>query len=329
MSRCSVSPRRTEISPEFSRRHFLRQLLGAGAFTLIGGESLLADNTAPEGFRFAFLTDLHLMPKGDLRSAQGIAACLAAVEKLSPKPDFILVGGDLVDKIRDQSMADAQAGFDLFLKIWKDNTSLPTHWTFGNHDLACSHNSTVSPNDPLYGKGLFKQRLQMPDLSYGFTHRGWRVVVLDDVVLQTQQAYGYIGQIPPDEAAFATSEFKAHSTAPTIVCTHIPLISNLPIYLKLFKDAAVGAAIPGTLVCENSSVVTDAFSGNNIRAVLCGHLHYYEKLTVNGIPFINSGAVCASYWKGPNRGCPEGFGVVDVGADSSVAFDYRTYGWKA
>jgi hypothetical protein len=28
-------------------------------------------------------------------------------------------------------------------------------------------------------------------------------------------------------------------------------------------------------------------------------------------------------------GCPEGFGVVDVGADGAVKFDYRTYGWKA
>jgi hypothetical protein len=28
-------------------------------------------------------------------------------------------------------------------------------------------------------------------------------------------------------------------------------------------------------------------------------------------------------------GCPEGYGVVDLGADGSVKFDYRTYGWKA
>ena len=50
---------------------------------------------------------------------------------------------------------------------------------------------------------------------------------------------------------------------------------------------------------------------------------------MNGIQFINSGAVCGTYWKGPLYGCPEGFGVVDLGKDGSVAFEYRDYGWKA
>ena len=71
------------------------------------------------------------------------------------------------------------------------------------------------------------------------------------------------------------------------------------------------------------------FPGHNIRAVLAGHLHRYEVNTLSGVPFYNSGAVCGNYWKGPMLGCPEGYGVVDVGADGSVKFDYRAYGWKA
>jgi hypothetical protein len=27
--------------------------------------------------------------------------------------------------------------------------------------------------------------------------------------------------------------------------------------------------------------------------------------------------------------CPEGFGIVDLGADGSFQFDYRPYGWVA
>ena len=84
-----------------------------------------------------------------------------------------------------------------------------------------------------------------------------------------------------------------------------------------------------TLVCTNGDSMLADIPGHNIRAVLSGHLHFYEALDRNGLRIINSGAVCGSYWKGPNHGCPEGFGVVDLGADGSVAFEYRNYGWKA
>jgi predicted phosphodiesterase len=83
------------------------------------------------------------------------------------------------------------------------------------------------------------------------------------------------------------------------------------------------------LVCTNGSKVIDGIPNHNIRAVLAGHLHFFEKIQMNGVQFINSGAVCGSYWKGPLYGCPEGFGIVDLGADGSVTFDYHPYGWKA
>jgi hypothetical protein len=86
---------------------------------------------------------------------------------------------------------------------------------------------------------------------------------------------------------------------------------------------------PKNLVCTNGKAVVDEMAGHNIRAVLAGHLHFQEQLDHHGVPIINCGAVCGNYWKGPNHGCPEGFGVVDLGADGSVKFDYRTYGWKA
>ena len=303
----------------------MQQLLGAGAVGLVGGESLFgADKTAPEAFRFAFLTDLHLMPDLGLRSAQGIAACLAEVEKLQPRPDFILVGGDLVHRARDLTIPQAETALDLFLKIWRENTSLPAHWTFGNHDLAGTSNHEVDALDPLYGKGLFKERLHLPELYYGFAHRGWRFLVLDDIALQAN--HSYVGELFNDELAFAKTSLAAHTSAPTIIGTHIPLISNLPLTLHLLKSSSPE---PNNLVCGNSGQLTKLFPGHNVRAVLCGHLHHYEKLEIDGIPFVNSGAVCGSYWKGAMYGCPEGFGVVDVGADGSVAFDYRNYGWKA
>jgi predicted phosphodiesterase len=307
----------------------LRQLLGAGAFAAGGFDLVRAQvspvlASAPEPFRFAFVTDLHLMKDEALRSAEGIAACLGAVEKLNPRPDFILCGGDLVHLAREMTIAEAEQQLNLFLKIWNNSTALPVRWVFGNHDLVGTSNPEVSPSSPHYGKGLFRDRLGLPHLYYSFEHRGWKFIILDDISPQPDQTY--VGQIFEDELAFTRAEFSAAAAVPTIVSTHIPLFSNLPLGLELLHP---DQPKPTNLVCTNTGALTEMFPGHDVRAVLCGHLHHYESLKIGGIPFVNSGAVCGSYWKGPMMGCPEGFGVVDVAANGAVKFDYRAYGWKA
>jgi Icc protein len=322
----------TSRSPShYSRRHFLRQLLAAGALALPGTGSLLAQNgtpSRPESFRFAFLTDLHLMQEKNLRSAEGIAACLAAVEKLNPRPDFILVGGDLVNSSRELTIPQATTELDYFLEIWKGGTSLPAYWTFGNHDLVGTSNPVTSPDDKDYGKGLFRNRFQLPRLFYSFDCKGWHFIVLDDIALQPD--HNYFGKLFDDELAFLKADLNAHRSQPTIVCTHIPVASNLPMGLSFLRQAgALHRPAPKSLVCTNGEAVLDDVPGHNIRAVLAGHLHFHEHIDLKNVQIINSGAVCGNYWKGPMYGCPEGFGVVDLGADGSVKFDYRTYGWKA
>jgi Icc protein len=333
MSRCSALPPKPDRDPRYSRRHFLRQLIGAGALTIGGFDSLLAQSAAPTPskatpFRFAFLTDLHLLQGGALRSVEGIVACLAAVQKLDPRPDFILCGGDLVHSTRDLTLPGAETALDYFLQLWKDHTDLPTYWTFGNHDLAGTSNAYADASKPEYGKGLFKDRLKLSQLYYTFDCKGWHFVVLDDIALQPD--HGYFGELFDDELAFLKADLDANRNKPTIVCSHIPIASNLPLDLLLANSLAnKPKSNTKTLVCTNGEAMLADIPGHNIRAVLSGHLHFYEALDRNGVRIINSGAVCGSYWKGPNHGCPEGFGVVDLGADGSVNFDYRSYGWKA
>lgn len=267
------------------------------------------------------------MENGDLRSAEGIAACLGTVEKLDPRPDFILVGGDLVNRARDLTIAEAEKRYDLFLQIWKDHTALPTHWTFGNHDLAGTSNPAVSSQEKYYGKALFQDRFHLPHLYYSFDHKGWHFVVLDDIAPLPDRSY--IGKLFDDELRFLQADLDAHRTMPTIICTHIPIMSAMPVSLYLARALGHPFPEPKSLVCTNSDKLFADLPKHNVRAVLSGHLHHFEKIDLNGIHFINSGAVCGSYWKGPMLDCPEGYGVVDVAADGSFTFDYRDYGWKA
>jgi Icc protein len=312
-------------TPLLSRRRFLQGLLGALATSQLDG---LAAPPAPGGsFRFAFLTDLHLLKGGALHSAQGIAMCLQAVESLQPRPDFILVGGDIVNDARQMTILDANREYDLFLKTWHDNTDLPAYWTFGNHDLTATSLSDPPVTDPRYAKGLFQQRLGLSKLFYSFDHKGWHFVVMDDIALLPDKSYE--GLLFDDELAFLHADLQAHAAKPMILCTHIPLMSGLPFAIDLAKATGFHVKTPKNLVCTNAGALTSDFPGHNIRAVLAGHLHRYEQLQLGRVPIYNSGAVCGNYWKGPMFGCPEGYGVVDLGADGSVKFDYRTYGWKA
>ncbi len=320
-----------------SRRQFLRQLIGAGALTLSGIDPLFsqpapgpAPATGAGAFRFAFVTDLHLLENGDLNSVRGIAAALQAVGNLDPKPEFIIAGGDLVDKSRDLAIPAAVKSMHLFMKTWQANTSLPVHWIFGNHDLVATSYRGASSSDPNYGKGLFKSRLNLSKTFYSFDYKGWHFVVLDDIALDT--ASKYYGALADEELAFLQADLEAHKNQPVIVATHIPILSNLPTGMMLTGKlrAPFGPnGIPTTLVCTNGGTVLGDTATHNIRAILCGHLHYQEAIDFNGVKIVNFGAVSGNYWKGPSRGCPEGFGIVDVGADGSVSIDYHAYGWKA
>jgi Icc protein len=317
-------------SPPLSRRRFLERLLGLGAFAATGLDLLGSPpvtSASAGAFRFAFVTDLHMMKDGDLRSVQGIAACLTAVENLKPRPEFILVGGDLVNAARDLTIFEAGKRMDLFLKTWNDNTGLPARWTFGNHDLVATSLRDPPVTDPRYAKGLFKERFRLPQLFYSFDYQGWHFIILDDIALQPD--HSYIGELFDDELGFLQADLAAHAANPTIICTHIPILSSLPFSIEMAQATGFQVKMPKNLVCTNANLLVDDFPGHNIRAVLAGHLHRYEKLELSGVPIYNSGAVCGNYWKGPMFGCPEGFGVVDLGVDGSVKFDYRTYGWQA
>jgi len=167
----------------------------------------------------------------------------------------------------------------------------------------------------------------LPHLYYSFDYKGWHFVVLDDIDPLPDR--NYEGRLFDDELQFLRADLDANRTTPTILCVHIPVVSQFALALALKSAGSTGHFDTQSLVCTNAGALFNDLPGHNIRAVLSGHLHHLERINQNGIQIVNSGAVCGHYWQGPMLGCPEGFGVVDLGADGSVAFDYRTYGWKA
>jgi 3',5'-cyclic-AMP phosphodiesterase len=311
-----------------SRRDFIAQAaMLAGALSLRAADAQEPPRTDP--LRVVFATDAHLMMNNALRSDEGIISCLNAIEAISPRPDFILCGGDLTHESPNLDFPAAEQLIDRFLKIWKDHTQLQTCFTFGNHDLAGTRNASVSRDDPRYGKGLYRMRLGLERNYYAFEKGDWRFIVLDDVLVEPDGSY--IGEYAEEQLAFLRSELKKQTEKPTVLCGHIPSFSVLPSLTGLNKMEGVTIRTPASLVTHNADALLQiiAETNANVKIVLAGHLHHLEQIQIDGISFVNAGAICGNWWKGKQRGCPEGFLVLELRGDGSFTTDYRSYGWKA
>ncbi|NOZ41087.1 MAG: metallophosphoesterase, partial [Planctomycetes bacterium] len=61
---------------------------------------------------------------------------------------------------------------------------------------------------------------------------------------------------------------------------------------------------------------------------LSGHGHLLERIEFDGTTYLQGGAVCGMWWKGPVFDNPEGFLVVTCHSDGTFATEYHDYGWK-
>ena len=266
-----------------------------------------------------------------LHSEDGLVAALSAIESLKPKPDLILFGGDLTHESPHLDFPAAEQLLDRFLKIWRGHTALPTFFTFGNHDLVGTQNASVQRDDPRYGKGLYRMRLGLEHEFYAFRKGGWRFIVLDDVLPQPDGFY--IGEFVEEQLAFLRTELRTDPQTPTLLCGHIPAVSVLPnlSVCGAIKTTGMEIETPASLLAHNASDLRNVLNETkaNVKLILAGHLHHLEQIQIDGISYITSGAICGNWWKGAQKGCAEGFMVLDLSTDGKYAAEYRPYGWKA
>ena len=317
-----------------SRREFIsRTVVLAGSLAAglprLGAGASSQHNPGP--LRLVFATDCHLMVNNALNSGDGIIACLAAIEEIKPKPDFILCGGDLTHESPQLDYPAAEQLIDRFLAIWKEHASLPTFFTFGNHDLVGTKNPSVNRDDPRFGKGLYRARLGLERNYYTFERGGWRFIVLDDVSLEPDGSY--IGEFVEEQLAFLRTELGTRPETPTLICGHIPSVSVLPDLnvSGLTKTEGSGIVTPASLITGNAADFHKVLAGTkaNVKLVLAGHLHHLEQIQIDGVSYFNGGAVCGNWWKGAQKGCPEGFALFELHNERTFSVEYRPYGWKA
>lgn len=316
--------------PESSltRRRFISSAAAASAavaLSPLAASSLRAAENQPAKFRFVFMPCIHL--RRDLRSPEGFAAALQAVRKLSPAPDFILTGGDMCHNMRDQTIEQSVEVTDLFLKIFKENCTLPVHHCIGNHDLTAWNKVAEAANDPRYGKQLTLQKLGMKDRYYSFDRGGWHFVVLD--YLRVSEPGKFTAEIDSEQMAWLREDLGKNKERPALVVTHAPVVSAVELFSDRAKRTEEALAVPFGRVISNAPELVETAKQGNVRAFISGHLHLVERLDLLGHSFICSGSVSGHQWNGPRMESPEGFGVFDCRPDGTFDFGYKSYGWKA
>ena len=321
-----------DIRTGLTRREFLRRSLitAAGLATGVSADTTSSGRiSSGESLRLVFATDTHLMQNDAFRSEEGLAAAVAAIKELRPPPDLIVCGGDLTDPTPNLDYPAAEELLNRFFGIWTLGHSIETHYIFGNHDLVGTKNPLVSRYDPRFGKGLFEKRLGLPRLYYSFEKRGWRFIILDDVCLDPDGSF--YAQYTADQLDFVQSELKAHKEKPTVIAGHVPTVSVFGRLAGFARFVEMGFKRRSSLISRNGNRLVNLIhnSGPNVKLVLAGHLHHQERMDIDGVSYLNGGAVCGNWWKGPMLGCPEGFTVIDLRPDGSFAIAYKTFGWRA
>jgi serine/threonine-protein phosphatase CPPED1 len=217
---------------------------------------------------------------------------VAAANRIAP--DFVVVGGDMVDdpQSRDQYQAlrSAVAGLD---------DSIPLHWVAGNHDVAFD---TVIPTPASIA--AYRERFG-PD-RYVFVHGGVTFLVANTVVWDhPEEADDAWSQ----EISWLERELEAaaeRGSRHTIVFGHHPLFTATPDEPDTYWN------IP----TERRTLLLDLFSAHGVDAMLCGHWHRNGGGTAGDLDVVVTGPV--GYPLGRD---PSGFRVVAVG-DDGIDHDY-------
>lgn len=316
-----------------SRRSILKLApsLAAGLLPLSTGSVALAQTTprAKRSLRIAHLTDIHLQP--ERAAADGLAQCLANVQALTDKPDLIVTGGDLIMDGYDADEARTKLLWELFTKTMKDHCSLRVEHTLGNHDIWGwqKERSKTSGSEARWGKNWACEVLGMKQRYHSYDLAGWHIVHLDSTFPHPSYQYGYLGKLDDAQLDWLKADLAAVKPGThTLVVSHIPILSVTP----FVNDADEGFWIksPGSeMHCDSPVVRKILEDSKSVRACLSGHMHRLDRVDFRGITYFCNGAVCGSWWKGPEFEAVEGYSIVDLYEDGSVDCAYTPYGWKA
>lgn len=230
----------------------------------------------PASFSFLHASDTHV--------SQESVGRMRAFERVVDKarPDFVLVTGDLVRDALRVDERQAREYYELYLseigKIGPPVWSIPgNHENFGIE----RHKSLVSPDHPLYAKGMYRHYLG--PTYYSFNYGGVHFVGLDTVDIAD---LWYFGHIDSRQMQWLRQDLEKVSPGTAVVSfNHIPFFSAISTVWGYDEASVAPTLIKIDGVNQYRHSVSNAMdvihllsAGHDYSLALGGHMHAREKL---------------------------------------------------
>lgn len=311
--------------PSISRRSFLRNsttglLSVASSLAALPLVRRISAEEVPS-FSFAHLTDMHVQSELGAAAA-GFRQCIAKLNQLRARPDFVITGGNLIMDALAVDEVRLKEQVKLFDECCQD-FDLPVHHVVGNHDVVgWSTQANVLSDHALFGKRLFADQYGSGRTYRSFDHKGWHFILLDSIG-QSPGSPEYIGLIDEVQMDWLKQDLAAVGrTKPIVIVTHIPFFS-------VWNQAILGPTAPvgPKSLVTNVPEVRKLLAGFNVNLVLSGHGHIRERIELGRTTHIQSGSVSGRWWKGPINGDAEAFAVITLNG-GDFAYRYEEFGWK-
>ena len=193
----------------------------------------------------AQITDLHVTtgadPLNQMRNEQRLRQVLRSISDLKPRPVAIIASGDLVDHGEPEEYEA--------LKAILADVNIPVYFAVGNHDRRDAFLEAFG--------GPFAPTDENGFVQYAVNFDGLRMVVCDTLAEGRDRS-----GCDEARADWLRRTLDEDATAPTLVVMHHPpIISGVR-----WMDPEPGAPW--------IDLLADVIRGrDNIRAVLCGHVH--------------------------------------------------------
>jgi 3',5'-cyclic-AMP phosphodiesterase len=323
----------------YNRRDLLK-LLGVGAAGAIAGlPSIVAAQAAAtpvagkRALRIAHLTDVHVQPERG--AADGLIQCLHHVQSQAIKPDLIVVTGDCVFDSFGHDRARTQLQWDLWSRILKGECSLPIVPLLGNHDIWGwnKKKSATTGDEAGWGKKWACDALGLAKPYYSVDRGGWHFVMLDSVQPWAERAY--TAHIDDEQMAWLKADLAANIGKPTMISSHIPVLSITPIMAQkpeegLGKNGEPNSLLGHAAMHNDWRELKALFKQHrDVKLAISGHIHLIDRLEYEGISYCCNGAVSGGWWKGAHLGEGDaGYAMIDLYDDGRFDREYVTYGWK-
>lgn len=276
--------------------------------------------------RIAHMTDFHVQPEGI--APAGMARALYHAQNQSDPPDIILNTGDSIMDALETSKSTAVGQWLTYRSIMKAECSLPVIHAIGNHDVwGWGLTDSSIENDPLRGKEMALERLELENRYYSFDLAGWHFIVLDSIHPRNEVSpQPYIGKLDEEQFQWLRQDIEAvPKTAPICIASHIPLIAACE-YFDGPNEETGNWVVPACWMHIDAREFRRLFLKHpNIRLCLSGHTHQYEVIDYLGVQYQTNGAICGNWWYGWYMAFPPAYVMVNLYDDGSADSQFVPY----